>query len=151
MEYQEYCVVINELMQSVSSKFATAAGQQFAGQNLTASQVGILLLLDKTGAMKVSDIASELNMRESNISNICKRLESADIVRRNRQADDQRVVKIELTDAAAEKMDGIKACVNGFHLKMRECVSESDLKDIHTGLVKLGKLFDVFFEVEGNA
>ncbi|MDR1540432.1 MAG: MarR family transcriptional regulator [Clostridiales bacterium] len=151
MEYQEYCIAINELLQSVSSKFATAANQQFAGHNLTSSQVGILLLLDKTGAMKVSDIASELNMRESNISNICKRLESAGLVRRNRQADDQRVVKIELTAAAAEKMGGIKASVNGFHLKMRECVSETDLKEIHTGLLKLNRLFDIFFEVEGNA
>ena len=150
MEYQEYCVVINELMQSVSSKFATDAGQQFAGQNLTSSQVGILLLLDKNGAMKVSGIASELNMRESNISNICKRLEIAGLVRRNRQADDQRVVKIELTAAATEKMDGIKASVNGFHLKMRECVSEADLKDIHTCLVKLDRLFDVFFDLEEN-
>ncbi|MDR1558429.1 MAG: MarR family transcriptional regulator [Clostridiales bacterium] len=148
MEYQEYCVAINELIQSVGSKFATAANQQFAGQNLTASQVGILLLLDKTGAMKVSDIASKLNMRESNISNICKRLESAGFVLRSRQVDDQRVVKIELTTAAVKKMDGIKASVSNFHRKMRECVSENDLKDIHTGLVKLNKLFDVFCDLE---
>jgi hypothetical protein len=30
---------------------------------------------------------------------------------------------------------------------MRECVSEEDLKDIHIGLVKLGRLFDVFFDM----
>jgi hypothetical protein len=54
MEYQEYCNVISELMQNAGSKFAKATGQQFAGQNLTVSQISILLLLDQNGAMKVA-------------------------------------------------------------------------------------------------
>jgi hypothetical protein len=50
---------------------------------------------------------------------------------------------VELTALAEEKMDGIKASVSDFHRKMRGCVSEDDLKDIHIGLVKLNKLFDL--------
>ncbi|MFP3154411.1 hypothetical protein LQZ18_08275 [Lachnospiraceae bacterium ZAX-1] len=45
-------------------------------------------------------------------------------------------------------MDSIKASVSDFHHKMRECVSEEDLKDIHTGLMKLNKLFDLFLDLE---
>ncbi len=148
MEYQEYCNVISELMQNAGSKFAKATGQQFAGQNLTVSQISILLLLDQNGAMKVSDISSALNMIGSNVSNICTRLENMGLVRRNRLKDDQRVVKIELTAEAESKMDGIKGSVNEFHRKMRECVSEEDLRDIHTGLVKLNKLFDLYLNSE---
>jgi DNA-binding MarR family transcriptional regulator len=150
MEYQEYCISINELMQSVGSKFTMAHHQQFAGQNLTASQISILLLLDERGAMKVSDISSALGMISSNVTNICKRLENMGLVRRNRLQDDQRVVKVELTDGAEEKMDGIKTGVGDFHRKMRECVSESDLRDIHNGLVKLNRLFDLFLDSEGK-
>jgi DNA-binding MarR family transcriptional regulator len=135
---------------NAESKFAKVAGQQFAEQSLTMSQVGILLLLDKTGAMKVSAVSSALGMPGSNVTNICKRLETMGLVRRDRQADDQRVVKIELTDEAAEKMDSIKASVSDFHCKMRECVSEDDLEDIHTGLVKLNQLFDVFLDAGGG-
>jgi DNA-binding MarR family transcriptional regulator len=150
MEYEEYCAAINDLMQTAGSKFAKASGQQFAGQNLTLSQIGILLQLSQNGSMKVSDISASLNMAPSNATSICKRLENAGLVGRGRQLDDQRVVKVELTACAEEKMDGIKASVCEFHRKMRECVSEIDLKDIHTGLVKLNRLFDVFFELEGK-
>ncbi|GHU77980.1 MarR family transcriptional regulator [Clostridia bacterium] len=149
MEYKEYCTAINDLMQNASSKYAKATNQQFAGQNLTASQISILLLLDQNGAMKVSDISSACNMVGSNVTNICKRLESMGLVRRNRQGDDQRVVKIELTADAEQKMGGIKTIVSDFHHKMRQCVSEADLKDIHTGLVKLNALFDMFLD-NGN-
>jgi DNA-binding MarR family transcriptional regulator len=148
MDHQEYCMSINELMQNVGSKFAKATGQQFAGQNLTVSQISILLLLDQNGAMKISDISSSCNMVGSNVTNICKRLENMGLVRRNRLQDDQRVVKVELTADAEEKMEAIKTSVGDFHRKMKECVSEDDLKDIHTGLVKLNKLFDLFLDSE---
>jgi DNA-binding MarR family transcriptional regulator len=151
MDYQDYCTSINELIQDVGSKFAKASGQQFAGLSLTASQISILMLLDKSGAMKVSDISCALNMIGSNVTNICKRLENMGLVKRNRQADDQRVVKIELTDEATGKMNGIKESVNSFHLKMRECVPEDDLKDIHTGLIKINKLFDILLDVGGKS
>jgi hypothetical protein len=58
------------------------------------------------------------------------------------------VVKVELTSDAGEKMEDIKASVGDFHRKMKECVSENDLKAIHTGLVKLNKLFDLFLDSE---
>lgn len=148
MNCQECCIAINELMQTVGSKFAKAANRQFAGQNLTAPQIGILLLLDENGAMKVSDISAALNMIGSNVTNICKRLENTGLVRRDRQSDDQRVVKIELTAEATEKMGGIRASVGGFYQRMWECVSEEDLRAIHTGLVKLNKLFDLFLDGE---
>jgi DNA-binding MarR family transcriptional regulator len=138
-------------MQTAGSKYAKATSQQFAGQNLTMSQISILLLLDQCGAMKVSDISSSLNMSGSNVTNICKRLENMGLVQRNRLQDDQRVVKVKLTVAAEEKMDGIKATIGDFHHKIREYISEDDLKDIHIGLVKLNKLFDIFFDMEGKS
>ncbi|MFP3153499.1 MarR family transcriptional regulator [Lachnospiraceae bacterium ZAX-1] len=148
MDYKERCTAINELIQSAGSKFAKAAGQQFAGQNLTMSQTQILLFLDKCGAMKVSDISSSLNMIGSNVTNICKRLENMDLVRRNRLKDDQRVVKVELTAEAEAKMESIKASVSDFHRKMQECVSEQDLEDIRIGLAKLNELFALFLNLE---
>ena len=150
MEYQEYCTRVNELMQSVGSKFTKAHHQQFAGQSLTASQISVLLLLSENGAMRISDISSSLNMKESNISNICTRMENTGLILRDRTKADRRVVKVELTTLAEEKMDSIKASVSDFHRKMRECVSETDLKDIHNGLVKLNKLFDLFLDAEGK-
>ncbi len=146
MNYHIPWAVINELLQTAESKSAKANSKQFGTQSLTVSQVGILLLLDKKGPMKVSDIAGGLAMINSNVSNICSRLEKAGLVVRNRLKDDQRVVNIGLTDAARCKMDDIKDRVKGFYKKIQENVSQKDIEDIYTGLVKLNKLFDMFFE-----
>jgi DNA-binding MarR family transcriptional regulator len=57
MDYKDNCMAINALLQRANSKFAKATVQQFAGQNLTMPQISILLLLDKCGTMKVSEIS----------------------------------------------------------------------------------------------
>jgi DNA-binding MarR family transcriptional regulator len=134
-------------MQSANSKFTKATGKQFSELNLTMSQIGILLLLDQNGPMKVSDISSSVHMIESNVSNICTRLEKAGLVSRRRLQNDQRVVQITLTSESEEKMDEVQESVNEFHAKMIACVSNDDLADIRTGLIKLNKLFDLFLEL----
>jgi DNA-binding MarR family transcriptional regulator len=146
MNYQESCAAINELTQSAGSKLAKVLQQQFAMQSLTAPQISILLLLDQKSVLKISEIASQLGMVDSNVSNICSRLEKAGLVERNRLKEDQRVVKVHLTEDANLKMDGIKASVSAFHEKMREHISEKDLEDICVGLTKLNALYDLFLE-----
>ena len=146
MDYQASSAAINELTQSAGSKLAKVMRQQFSMQNLTASQISILLLLDQKGALKVSDIASELGMVDSNVSNVCSRLEKAGLVERRRGKDDQRIVKIRLTRNAMLKMSGIKASVSRFHNRIRDQISERDLTDICVGLRKLNALFDMFLE-----
>jgi DNA-binding MarR family transcriptional regulator len=144
MNYQETCIAINELTQSAGSKLARVMQRQFSMQSLTAPQINILLLLDQNGPLKISRIAEGLGMADSNVSNICSRLEKAGLVERDRLKEDQRVVNIRLTEAANLKMSGIKASVNEFHNKMSGHISEKDLNDIFVGLTKLNALYDMF-------
>jgi len=134
---------IVNLLQSADSKLAKARVNAFGTHGLTAAQIGILLLLDKKGTMKIGDIADELGMINSNTSNICSRLEKAGFILRDRLKDDQRVVNIELTDDARSKMVDIKTCVDDFYKTIEENVSKQDFEDINSGLVKLNKLFDM--------
>jgi len=135
--------IIN-LLQSADSKLSKARVNAFGAHGLTGPQISILLLLDKKGPMKISNIADELGMIHSNASNICSRLEKAGLILRDRLKDDQRVVNIELTKDARCKMVGIKASVDDFYKRIEENVSQKDFEDINTGLVKLNKLFDMF-------
>ena len=142
----EACIMIDILMQEASSSFAKAKSQQFASQGLTSQQVSILLLLDGTGPLKVSEIAERLKMVDSNVSNICSRLQKAGLVLRKSHKDDRRVVFIELTDLAQIKMAEIKTKAYEFRRKMSEKLSKQDLDDICKGLSKLIKLLDLFTE-----
>jgi MarR family transcriptional regulator, organic hydroperoxide resistance regulator len=142
----EACIMIDILMQEAASNFAKAKSQQFASQGLTSQQVSILLLLDQKGSLKVSEIADTLKMVDSNVSNICSRLQKAALVRRKRLKDDKRVVIIELTDSAQVKMEEIKNRVYDFRRRMSEQLSQQDLADICKGLSKLNNLLDIFNE-----
>lgn len=146
MTLEESCKAISILMQTISVKFARTQDDNYSIQGVTPSQAAILLFLDETGAQKVKDIAAALNMAESNVSNICSRLEKAGFVKRQRQNSDQRVVKIELDDGASGKIEDIKREMNVFLRKMQQFVTETDVNDIYIGLQKLDRLLDLFLE-----
>ena len=144
MKNQNPLPEIINLLQSADSKLSKARVNAFGVHGLTGPQISILLLLDKKGPMKISDIADELGMIHSNASNICSRLEKAGLILRDRLKDDQRVVNIELTKNARCKMVAIKVSVDDFYKRIEENVSQKDFEDINIGLIKLNKLFDMF-------
>ena len=146
MKYNEVIVTVCKLMQTTESKLAKASGRVFALHSLTASQVNVLFLLDSNGAMKISDIASKLSMTESNVSNICTRLEKAGFTCRNRLESDRRVVKTDLTDKAKKRMGDIKTAVSDLYNKMQPLINEKDWEDILVGLTKMNTLLDLYFE-----
>lgn len=144
----DYCNRISELLRNIDSKVAKISNQHYSQQSLTAPQINILLLLDKLGAMRVSDIAKELEMVDSNVSAICTRLENMGLIERIRQKEDQRVVKIQLTKIAVDKMKDITASVSRFQELIVKHVSEKDLEDIVLGLTKLNHVLDLSLEEE---
>lgn len=139
-------IIIDKLLQESHSKFSKAKGYHYSPQGLTPQQISILLFLDQNGSMKVSDIASKLKMVDSNVSNICTRLEKAGFVKRDRLKDNQRIVIIALTEESVSRMSEIKASVNELNLKVHERVSQQDLESICTGLAKLNTLLDLLLE-----
>lgn len=143
MNQLEYCHKISELLRNIDTKTVKLANQQYSHQNLTAQQISILLLLDDQGAMRVGDIGKVLNMVDSNVSAICSRLEHMGFIERFRQKEDQRVVKIQLTATARDKMTEIKSNVGKFQDLVFKNVAEDDLKDIVLGLTKYNNLLDI--------
>lgn len=146
MEKCELIEKVFKLIDTTESKYAKALGRVFALQSLTAPQVNVLLLLDKNGAQKISDIAGKLNMMESNVSSICTRLENAGFTYRNRLQNDRRVVKIELTEEAKLKMKDIRAAANALSDKMNALISNEDWEDIYIGLSKMNTMLDLYLE-----
>lgn len=137
---------LNDLIKIVTEKYTKIVDDRSSIQGITPSQAQIMLFLDQNGAYKVSQIAHALHMPDSNVSNICSRLEKSGYINRERQKDDNRVVKIKLTEAAFPKIESIRAVAAHFHKKMQEFVSLEDVEDICAGLSKLNHLLDMFLE-----
>ncbi|NEW07358.1 winged helix-turn-helix transcriptional regulator [Paenibacillus sp. SYP-B3998] len=142
MKLVDYCILIGELLRVIESKQAKIVNQHYAHHNLTTPSINILLLLNDRGAMRVSDIGGALNMVDSNVSAICSRLENMDLIERIRKKEDQRVVLIQLTQTALDKMKEILSNVNDFQQLFVKNATEKDLQEISNGLTKLNDLLE---------
>ncbi len=67
---------------------------------LTAPQLWALKTLEQNGPLTVGELATHLLVHQSTVSLLIKRLERRGLVRRERQQEDRRFVRIELTDRA---------------------------------------------------
>lgn len=137
---------IFELLESISGKYSTLTDATYFVPEITRPQARILLLLDTRGALSVSEIARVLNMADSNVSNICSRLEKAGYVVRKREQDDQRVVTIELTPLAEPKIKASREKIRTFHQKTKGIVSRDDMEIMVAGLEKLDSFLEMFIE-----
>jgi DNA-binding MarR family transcriptional regulator len=72
---------------------------------MTPEQYWLLRLLNRTGPLNISELANELGIAISSATVSCKRLEKAGLLTRERQSDDERVVRVALTVKGLAQID----------------------------------------------
>ena len=82
---------------------------------ITPEQYWLLRLLRRKDALSVGELAEALGVTGSSVTTACKRLEKAGLVTRERQSDDERMVRVMLT------IQGHKQ-VEAWHQRRREIV-----------------------------
>jgi MarR family 2-MHQ and catechol resistance regulon transcriptional repressor len=75
--------------------------------NLTYSQVAVLEALYHLGSLTQGEVGSKILKSTSNITTVIDNLERAGLVRRERDANDRRVIHIHLTEAGSEKIEAV--------------------------------------------
>ena len=78
--------------------------QQDRRGEITPEQFWLLRLLDRQGPSSIGELAGALGIMSSSVTAACKRLEGAGLVRRERQAGDERVVVVSLTAQGEEQI-----------------------------------------------
>ena len=72
---------------------------------ITPEQYWLLRLLRRRGALSISELAEKLGVTGSSITTACKRLEKAGLVMRERQSDDERMVRVTLTEQGIARVE----------------------------------------------
>jgi DNA-binding MarR family transcriptional regulator len=72
---------------------------------MTPEQYWLLRLLSRAGSLSVGELANELGIAISSATVSCKRLEKAGLLTRERQVDDERVVRVALTEQGLAQID----------------------------------------------
>src|SRR5947209_17155854 len=73
--------------------------------DMTPQQFWLLRHLRRTGPLSIGELANALGITTGSATMACKRLEKADLVARQRQADDERVVQVALTEHGCAQID----------------------------------------------
>src|SRR6266704_5664803 len=72
---------------------------------ITPEQYWLLRLMRRKNALSVGELAEALGVTGSSVTTACKRLEKAGLVTRERQADDERMVRVMLTRQGIEQVE----------------------------------------------
>ena len=72
---------------------------------MTPEQYWLLRLLNRRGALSIGELAEALGVTGSSVTTACKRLEKAGLVTRERQADDERMVRVVLTGQGLARIE----------------------------------------------
>lgn len=72
---------------------------------MTPEQYWLLRLLHRSGPLSISELANQLDIAISSATISCKRLEKAGLLTRERQLDDERVVRVALTPQGLAQID----------------------------------------------
>lgn len=72
---------------------------------MTPEQYWLLRLLHHSGTLSISELANQLDIAISSATISCKRLEKAGLLTRERQSDDERVVRVALTATGLAQID----------------------------------------------
>lgn len=107
---------------------------------------GIILLGISMEAMtNISGICKETGMSPGNASNLCKRLEADGLIARMRDPDDERVVRITLTEEGRARTEKIWTLMDT-PLQYIDAAEESKKKSILTGLSDLSDLLENMYD-----
>lgn len=110
---------------------------------LSSAQLGMLHEIDTTPGLKVSQLASALNIHTSTCSNMLDKLEAKDLVRRDRKKADQRSVHIYITAAGKQLLTNAPKPVQGKLTNALNDLNHDQLSALSSSLGKLVSALNV--------
>lgn len=140
MDLLEFKCLIWDLLRDISENTNQLLAPLYEKYELTVMQVQLLLVIDQSGEETIGNLSRVMTMKSGNTSVMCKNLEKQDLINRFRDKDDERVVKVSLTNSGKAIVRDINNYLNKKHIQYLQEETDEDLKDIVNGLNKLNNL-----------
>jgi MarR family transcriptional regulator, organic hydroperoxide resistance regulator len=117
----------------------------------SSAAVGFVLLnIDKENGTPATKIGPMLGMESTSHTRMLKSMEERNLIYRQTDSKDKRKVIIYLTEEGKKKREISRAEVKNFNNKVKENVSESDLKTFFEVLNKISEITEINTKVFSN-
>jgi DNA-binding MarR family transcriptional regulator len=113
-----------------------------AGSRLTRTEAGVLFTLSR-GPRRITELAELEGLAQPTVTQLVKRLEQQGWVKRDRPADDGRVVLLSLTGAGGTALDEFRTEVSAAFRADMDAMSDDQLAALESATETLGTLVDV--------
>ena len=120
-----------ELLAQVSQAYRALSDDFMDRIDMHRAQATLLCRLYVNNGMTQSEIADQLSVQGATVTNILQRMEEAGLVTRQRDMDDNRLVRVYLTDSGREKERAITEQFLHLERAVFEGISEPDRARLH--------------------
>jgi MarR family transcriptional regulator for hemolysin len=110
-------------------------------KKVTRSELIALLMLKQRGEATISQLASDMGVQKSTLTNIRQRLTRRGLIQHYRDADDQRIIRLRLTADGEELANRILETMNGVLRKIKDTLTSDELEQLIHLLLKVAKVF----------
>ncbi|MFA1822674.1 MarR family winged helix-turn-helix transcriptional regulator [Virgibacillus oceani] len=99
-------IIMSEMLeiQQTSKRFVNLLTE---GESFSQNQLILLIQLEINGGMKATEIADFFNVTPGAITSMCDKLEKLNLIKRIRESEDRRAVKMVLTNIGEDKVHEI--------------------------------------------
>jgi DNA-binding MarR family transcriptional regulator len=114
---------------------------------LTMMQSRILVAVKECENATVGTVAKIIDVKSGNGSNMCKKLEQEGFIKRIRSLEDERVVRLVLTEKGEETLEKINEDVLKKYGPFLECKTDEEFEQITRGIKLLNQLLIDFDKI----
>ncbi|NLW55710.1 MAG: MarR family transcriptional regulator [Firmicutes bacterium] len=111
-------------------------------------QARILVGIERSGLSTVGGVGNLVGLSSGNASTMCKKLEKAGFIKRLRSLEDERLVKLVLTDEGRATLKKIDDVFREKYASLLEQWTEQDFTLIIAGMRKLSELISAMSMVD---
>ncbi|TYC60044.1 MarR family transcriptional regulator [Zoogloea oleivorans] len=104
---------------------------------VSGSQLWLLHEIARTPGVGVSELANRLSIHQSTCSQLVDKLETRGLVTKQRKAEDQRRVGLQLTDSAAVVLGAAPGPVEGVLPEALQGLTDETLEQLHASLAQV--------------
>lgn len=143
MELDPYVEELEELVRHVSNIIRKRGRDILADFDITPPQLNALQYLQKSGNLTIGELGEKMYLACSTATDLIDRMERNDLVERERDPHDRRVVRLRIKTKGYKMLEEVMASRKRYLATVLEKVSEEDKKQMVYSLKQLDELMKV--------
>lgn len=126
-----------QLLAQVSQVFRSVSDAFTEQVDIPRGQASLLCVIAKQDGMTQSEIAEQLSVQGATVTNMLQRLEEAGLVLRRRDPEDNRLVRVYLTEAGLQKERSINAQLGAMQELIFSSIGEEERTVLRRQLLQI--------------